>query len=149
MVRVGSAACTAFIGSFFAAVACRRAAALSGVISELVVEVQAAAALQLPVTLVPVVKAPFVEQWLLQAVAALMYQNASGGGGRYSCCRSFVVPGGSCCALSSERFSGCAFHPVCRFLLDPGGLDSGFEWACSGASDLEHATYCDDKPHSL
>ena len=66
VVPVGSAACTAFIGSFFAAVACRRAAAFSGVISVLVIEVQAAAALQLPVTLVLVVKAPFVECWLLQ-----------------------------------------------------------------------------------
>ena len=61
VVRVGSAVCTAFIGSFFVAVACRRAAALSGVISVLVIEVQAAAALQLPVTLVLVVKAPVFE----------------------------------------------------------------------------------------
>ena len=50
VVRVGSAACIAFIGSFFAAVACRRAAAFSCVISVMVIKAQAAAALQLSVT---------------------------------------------------------------------------------------------------
>ena len=45
VVPFGSAACTAFIGSFFAAVACRRAAAFSGVFSVMVIEVQAAAVL--------------------------------------------------------------------------------------------------------
>ena len=80
VVRVGSAACTAFIGSFFAAVACRRAAAFSGVISVMVIEVQAAAALQLSVTLVLSVPTPFVESLLFQAAAALMYQNSFGSG---------------------------------------------------------------------
>ena len=113
VVRVGSAACTAFIGSFKAAVAYRRAAAFSGVISVMVIEVQAAAALQLSVTLVLLVVTPVVEGWLLQAAAALCYPNA---------------------------LVDVLFHPVCRFLFDPGGLDSGLEWACSGTSDLVHAT---------
>ena len=29
--------------------------------------------------------------------------------------------------------------PFVGFLFDRGGLDSGFEWACSGTSDLGHA----------
>ena len=102
VVPIGSAACTAFIGSFFAAAACRRAAAFSGVFSVMVIEV----------------------------AAVLMHQNELGGG--------FVTPGGSS-ALPSDRFSGCALRPVCRFLFDPGDLDSGLGWDCSGTSDLVHA----------
>ena len=41
VVPIGSAACTAFIGSFFAAAACRRAAAFSGVFSVMVIEAAA------------------------------------------------------------------------------------------------------------
>ena len=136
VVRVGSAACTAFIGSFIAAVACRRAAAFSGVTSVLVIEVPAAAALQLPVTLVPVVKAPFVEYWLFQAKAALCHPNALERGG-------FVTPVVDVWLLQA---AAALCHPNAlvdvlstffyRFLFDPGGLYSGFEWACSGTSDL-------------
>ena len=75
VVRVGSAACTAFIGSFFAAVACRRATAFlwcdlgdghRGSSGSCVATLCYIAAFC----------TPFVESLLLQAAAALCYPNA-------------------------------------------------------------------------
>ena len=60
-----------------------------------------------------------------------MYRNALGSGFVTPVVEGWLITGGSC-ALLSKRFSGCALHPVCRFLFDPGGLNSGLEWAWSG-----------------
>ena len=102
VVRVGSAACTAFIGSFFAAVACRRAAALSGVISVIchrgssgscvatlshigafcrdafcrILVVPGGSCVLYQNALESGFVSPVVEGWLLQVAAALCYPNA-------------------------------------------------------------------------